>query len=704
MKRKWALKIAFILPLIPWFITAGYFYFPRFSEFSDLAISHLPNALHLLESIHNYGQIPLWSNAILGGFPFSSNPLAGLWYPPGWLAYLFSFPFGFNLIVLVHILWGGWGMLAWLQRSGLKDSAAVVGAVSFMLMPKVFAHFGAGHISLIYAICWTPWLLLAERDRIETRKWWLTAGVLGLIALADIRWFAYAFLLWGGYSLWMYISRNMGRITWQNASGWVFSSSGVVFLALTLALILIMPLIEYSQQSTRALMTGSDNLKYSLPIEELLGLWVPDFGGFAEWTLYPGSLVFFLTIYCICIPEVRKKCAFWLVILGGGILVSLGDQIPGMDILARLPGFDLLRVPTRFYFLSGIAFSIIAGKALDDLLGREHIHRPDPVFFMSPFGAFVLFIAAGLFLMRVDIAPNLVWALGCFSFTIVLLSVAQRKRTWIRWVGYVFPLFLIIDLSGVNAQSLSVLPARLVYSQGRSVAEFVANQAGNFRIYTPSNSIPQHTAAEHGLRMANGIDPLQLQSYYGYVLEASGVEHVGYSVTLPPLEGENISTVNQNAIPDLDQLGFLAVRYVVSEFPITVEDLRLVFQDGNTRVYENSAYLPWVRIQMDDQTMRAVESYEMRPGKYQIVVNGPGLLTVADVDYTGWKVYINGVEAQKIRMANVALGVKVPPGEHQIEFKYHLVSLTAGAVVSAVAWFGLVIVMIFSTKGEKKSS
>ncbi len=704
MKRNWLAMLALLLPLIPWFVTADNFIYPRHSEYSDLTISHLPNALHLLRSLQESGQIPHWSNAILGGYPFSANPLAGLWYPPGWLAYLFPQPFGFNLTVLLHIAWGGTGMLIWLRRNGLKESAAVIGALSFLLMPKVFAHFGAGHISLIYAFAWTPWLLVAERARLNAGGWWLPAGVLGLIALADVRWLAYALMLWAGFSVWEFFSRSRVGKFRPPAGHWLLQSGGVVAGALALALTLLLPLIEYTRLSTRAWMSSAEALVYSLPFEELLGLWIPDFGGFAEWTLYPGSLVFFLTIYCLSIPDVRKKCAFWLIVLAGGILFSLGEQLPLMGTIARLPGLDLLRVPARFFFLSGLAFSVIAAYALDDLLRRETLHRPDAVFFMTPFGAFVFFLGAGIVWMGAAIAPNMLWAAAGFLITVAMVSVAQRVRRCLRWAEIVFPLILALDLSGVNLQSLTVLPPEAANRQGKAAANFLASQPGDFRVYTPSNSIPQYIAALMGIQMANGIDPLQLQTYWEFMQTASGVKDEGYSVTLPPLDGEDVRFVNREAVPEVEKLGMLAVRFVVSEFPLTVDGLNLVFQEGDTHVYENSAFVPWVRISDEANPARqAYPTYTKKAGYYDIRVSGAGLLTVADVDYPGWKVYVDGKEADKIRVANLLLGVELPPGAQRVELVFQPENLSQAALGASAAWLGWMVVALILWARRRKA-
>ena len=184
----------------------GFAYSPR-SNFSDLTISHYPNALFLLDSLRE-GQFPLWSPMLFAGYPFAADPLSGLWYLPGWFALIFPLPLGFNLALLVHLFFSGAGMWLFLREIGIGWLPSLCGALMWELMPKIFAHIGAGHVTFIYAIAWTPWLLLAAMKRGKTKFSYWTAIILAMIILADIRWSVYAGLLWLSFSFWQEILKK----------------------------------------------------------------------------------------------------------------------------------------------------------------------------------------------------------------------------------------------------------------------------------------------------------------------------------------------------------------------------------------------------------------------------------------------------------------------------------------------------------------
>lgn len=706
MKRILKGPVLLLIPLLPWIILSDFFFFPRYSDYSDLVISHLSNAHYIAQSLAETGRIPLWSDAILSGYPLAANPLAGIWYPPGWLVHFFPLHIGFNLLVLTHLLWGGWGMMVLLRKMGLKTVSFLLGGLAFMMMPKTFAHFAAGHVTLIFAIAWTPWLIVAEKHLQEHGnhgfvKWLLPGSVLGLIGLADLRWLPYAFVLWLGFSA----TGNFASWTSRNLAGvkkWSLKLITSMVVGFLLIAAILFPLLEYSRISTRASMEIQDILSFSLPPEELLGLIVPDFGGFAEWVVYPGAIVLGLTIYTITITEVRKRCWFWIILLMISLVLSLGSSIPFMETIAGTPGFSLLRVPPRALFLAGFAFSILAAQGLDDLLDRKKLNFPDPVFFIAPLAAFVIFIMIGIAILGEKIPLNMVWGGVALVLTILIIAFKERDRLSVQQVTLWIPILLIVDLTGVNLQAVDLKGKNIVYGEGYAAAAFLASQPGIFRVYTPSNSIPQQTAVLAELEMANGIDPLQLAEYSNFMRIASGVNYQGYSVTIPPFEGGDPRTANQKARPIAEMLAVLNVRYIVSAYALDVPGILLVWQENGTFVYEHQSALPraWVQPQNVPigEQYQAAEILERSPGYLKIDAEGSGLLVLSEIEYPGWRVLVDGKPEEILRVANLFRGVIIPTGRHEVEFSFNPVSIRIGTALSIMGWLAIMSFFVIDNR------
>jgi hypothetical protein len=71
------------------------------------------------------GVVPLW-NAFNGmGAPLLANYQTAFFYPPNWILLPFYFiwkeeglAWGFTFLAMLHLIWGGWGMLHFLKQRG----------------------------------------------------------------------------------------------------------------------------------------------------------------------------------------------------------------------------------------------------------------------------------------------------------------------------------------------------------------------------------------------------------------------------------------------------------------------------------------------------------------------------------------------------------------------------------------------------------
>lgn len=711
------------LPLIVLLAYGNQFIFLAGNEFSDLLISHLPNTLFLRRALLEWGQVPLWSSGILSGFPFAANPLSGLFYPPGWLAVLWPEAWIFNLLGGLHLAWGGLGVVALLRRQGLGHVAALFGGLAFALMPKLFAHYGAGHITLIYAIAWTPWLLYSSSsmwdERRSVRPW--PALILAVIFFADVRWAAFAGLLWVGW--WLTVKRqeiacsqiNL-RGVWHNKAGgdalidagaltdadvppsrdtppagepdqsttprlgwggWARVSNLAFHLLLAAALCapLAFPLIEFIGLSTRAALGAADVLAFSLPPARLLGFLFPEMGGIQEWVVYSGLLN--LALALMGGAEARRKTRFWWGVWLIAVVFSLGENIPGLSLLANVPGVNLLRVPSRALFLAGLALAILAAFSLDDLLtGLKAADRRRAMQVLVVLCGGTVALAGGVWAMTGALSLNFVWGAGMAGLTLVALGrVIGTRRPLPGWVGLLLIGISVLDLGGVNVRSLTPRPAQEIASEQADVVAFLAAQDGLFRVYSPSYSLPQHVAAQNKLELADGVDPMQIAEYVAFMARASGVPQTGYSVTVPPFEGE-VATTNRGYVPDAALLGQLNVRFVVAEFEVDAVGLTLVQQFGRTRVYENT--LARTRAWVEDELGARPVSVTWTPNRLEAETTGPGRLVLSELAYPGWQVWVDGERASFVIVDGVLRGVDLPPGAHRVVFVFRPLSLSLG--------------------------
>ena len=102
----------------------GFAYPSETAAYSDITLSHYTFIDYIRQQLLEDHTFPLWFPTILSGTPLIANPLAGLWYPFGLLAFVLPLPFAFNLLVGLHLSWGALGMYLLLrhQRLGIAPN------------------------------------------------------------------------------------------------------------------------------------------------------------------------------------------------------------------------------------------------------------------------------------------------------------------------------------------------------------------------------------------------------------------------------------------------------------------------------------------------------------------------------------------------------------------------------------------------------
>ena len=666
------------------------------SRYSDLTLAHYPYIAYQRSSLWEGNRLPLWSPVILSGGPLAANPLASVWYPPGWLTLVAPLPLGFNLGMAAHLLWGGIGLYLLMRREGCSRPAALLAGLAFIALPKLFAHYGAGHLTLLYAVPWTPWLLYAARRSSERGFWpWLPSFVLALIFLADPRWAPYAGALWWGYSLFQRGSDDE-RDPLPGTTHRLLMLSGQSILAIFLAAPLVLPLLEYARLSSRVLMTAEDVFRFSLPPLRLLGLVFPDFGGFHEWILYPGALILILSMLALIWRKSIPGVGFWIGSATLSLLFSLGSSIPLLPILANLPLINLLRVPSRGLFVSGLSLAALAAYSLDRLM------EPQPSMDIRParlglvlLNTLTISFAVGLWLISGAGSRNLLWgAMGVLLASIWIIMRLVGRITHRIWY-LVLVAFCLLDWGMLSRSLFDARSPQDVFSEARELASYLAHQPGYFRVYSPSYSLPQHIAAKNHLQLADGIDPLQLLSYIEFMQSATGVPWDGYSVALPPFATGEPLTDNAGYRPDPVLMGWINVRYIAAEYDLSQDGLVLVNQFGGTRLYENSHFLPRAWVQPLEapigQDANPVEIVSWIPERAEIISDGPGLLVLSELAYPGWRAWIDGELTDVVVVEDLFRAVELGPGQHQVVFAYRPRSLFWGLGLLLIALFFVLV-------------
>ncbi|MBQ8504374.1 MAG: YfhO family protein [Clostridia bacterium] len=140
-------------------------------------------------------------------------------------------------------------------------------------------------------------------------------------------------------------------------------------------------------------------------------------------------------------------------------------------------------------------------------------------------------------------------------------------------------------------------------------------------------------------------------------------------------------TENENALP----LAFLCSDEIVD------------FNPENYEAGEETQKALWLALTENDEISFSEQAKELQQNGMEItnfdtdLIEGKinagngGVLMTTIPDDGGWKIYVDGEEAEKLKLADYFCGVEITEGEHEIKMVYTVPGIKSGTVISVVS-------------------
>ncbi len=565
--------------------------FPPSAQYSDAVTSHWPNALFLRQSLLDEHTLPLWRPLIMSGQPFAANPLNKVWYPLQWLVLVWDPIVHLDVLLWLHLTLLGTGMWAWAQGSGLGTWPAALAAVGSAFAPRLMAAAGAGHLDLVYAAAWTPWLLWAVARLVRPvpgRGAALAVGVFAALCfLADVRLSAYLLVTALAYGFWLWVGQPELRLR-RAVLLLAARATTAALLAAALSAVQWVPLLLYQGDLSRTSISLQDAAVDSLGAEQWIGLLIGNHGGAWETLIYPGVSVLVLAVVAFVLrPRQLWFWGAWVLLLA---VYAMGDHFVLWPVLVRLiPPLRWWRVPSRAWIVAALILPYLAAWGAQALVTAERRGKAARLSAVALVGGGLTCSLSGLALRLegLDVAA--------VAGTLALPAVAGVILLAVFRLG---PARLLLALFAVvvAADVLWIDPSLI---EGRSTRDWLdpyreltltLKDDGATRVYSPTYSLPQQASAYWNIPQFGGVDPFQMEDYVRAAEAATGVRSAGYSVTIPAYsDGEDtLATANRDATPRADLLAQWDVSHVVAAYPLDVEGLALAAQVGGVYVYRNT--------------------------------------------------------------------------------------------------------------------
>jgi hypothetical protein len=353
---------------------------------------------------------PTWDMFVNGGTSEGGGTLSMqfLFYR-SLLFWLLPAPANVAWFMVLHLFFGAAGTYLYCRVIGAGRLASFLGGLIFALAPENASLINAGHVQKIATISFAPWAFYFFERGFQSRKliFFLTTGLVLAFQFFNMHWQIayYTCLGIGVYGL----MRTAGIVLRERRTGegkipgLVGLNLATLIFFLTTVAISLIPLADWSKDTTRGVQSGANQgkggldvdaaMSWSLPSEEAATFVIPGLFGFSRQegaydgtnirSYYWGRMVFTQTSdYMGLLPWLllplpllfRRDAVTWIALSAiiGGILFSMGKYTPFYWFLyEHFPGINHFRVPKMIMFLPVLGLGVLAARGLDLLLDAE---------------------------------------------------------------------------------------------------------------------------------------------------------------------------------------------------------------------------------------------------------------------------------------------------------------------------------------------
>ena len=99
-----------------------------------------------------FGGIPRWNPYLLGGLPFIDAMHGDTFYPAAWLKFVLPLTRALGYKLVLHVFLAGIFMFLFLKSLKLRNDAAFLGGLMYMLAPSFISWLYGGHDAKMYVI------------------------------------------------------------------------------------------------------------------------------------------------------------------------------------------------------------------------------------------------------------------------------------------------------------------------------------------------------------------------------------------------------------------------------------------------------------------------------------------------------------------------------------------------------------------------
>jgi hypothetical protein len=409
-----------------------------------------------------------------------------IFYPTFLLRLLLPTDVAMTWSFILHVFLAGVFAYAFLRSCGLGFFGALVGGLAYMMGGNVAGLVSPGHDGKLYISALFPLtLLLVLRGVHDGRRWaWgALAIVVGLAVLSPHpQLLQYLLLAAGAFALYVAFAEFGGvRLDRRLAIRRLGLAAGAIVVGGAIGAIQYLPVREYVPFSPRAGGKGWEHaVSYSMPPEELLNTYLPQFTGMLDkyWgrngihfhSEYIGAVVLVLAGLGFGWAGTRGGRKFGWFGLGAlvvSVLWALGGYTPFYHLVyALVPGTKFFRAPSTMLYIVSFCVAVFAACGTDRVISGG----VRPRYLFAWLGAGLLFailgasggltnLAAGIASPeradavldnRSDLALGAIRSFAFVAITVALIWAMSARRITATLGGSLLVAAVAIDLWSIE--------------------------------------------------------------------------------------------------------------------------------------------------------------------------------------------------------------------------------------------------------------
>ncbi len=428
--RRIAILTLTLLASIGFFFEYWFPHKPLFVTY-DLQTYHYPLMDRAFQELTS-GRLPGWNPTMYCGLPLAGNVQSALFYPPTWILFLASWPWGrlrfdfLEYFVFLHVWLASILTAWWLRNRGLSLFPSLIGAIVYAYGGYMMTQLQ--HLGLVIGVAWWPLAFLGVDRCAASRSWrpdWriVCASALVFVGGYPPLWIAFAYIL---------VCYAVGSgLEWKLAAATILSLA----ISLLLAAVQFFPMLEVSRLLESEWRYGSmdevgEFLTFAIPNFFDFGLHVPvaTNPGYDYWYLGCAGLAGIgLAIFS---RSGYNRNHVLALAVGLGTLIILADPFKVLSSFTR--NQPILSSAVRsWYFIPGflVTASLLAASGFQRVAAPR---PPDPRNWLPVLGV----TAAAVWSIRLLAAPD--FASGWHSVldaAIGLAAVGLLTYSWTRSTG-----------------------------------------------------------------------------------------------------------------------------------------------------------------------------------------------------------------------------------------------------------------------------